>query len=151
MIEAIIYDNPHTARSQPTSLLKKENTYKKIFDQRKDFRAYLNCCIIHRWVHNSWLKHEDPAVKAKTSNFKLHLSCIVVKNIFKKSVNSFDEIANLHKIKAPRFMFSDSIEFLSSAIDSFLAQNPNANLINIAKSKDFTDYIFSVLRNSYGD
>jgi hypothetical protein len=38
---------------------------------------------------------------------------------------------------------------LISAIDDFLKANPNSNLINIAKSKDFTAYLFSCVNKKY--
>ena len=148
-IEAIVFDDPHTARSRPTSLLKAENTYSKIFDPNKNFRGYLNSCLINQKAHNFWLKHDDQLTKTKTSNFKLHLSCVIVKELSNKRNVNFEEISNINLESITIELFNKSIELLSSSIDQYLNLNENSNLINIAKSKDFTDYLFAQLTIKY--
>ncbi|PBI88403.1 AIPR protein [Flavobacterium sp. ACN2] len=148
-IEAIVFDDAHTSRSRPTSLLKTENTYNKIFDPNKNFRGYLNCCLINQKTHNFWSKHEDPITKTKTSNFKLHLSCIIVKELYKKRHVSFEEISNINLDEINIDLFKQSIELLGANIDHYLSLNKASNLINIAKSKDFTDYLFEQLTLKY--
>lgn len=148
-IESIAFDDPHTARSRPTSLLKAENTYSKIFDPNKNFRGYLNCCLINQKAHNFWLKYENSSIKTKTSNFKLHLSCVIVKELYKKRIVSFEEISNANLEDINIELFNHSIEFLCSHIDKYLTINANSNLINIAKSKDFTDYLFEQLNMKF--
>ena len=49
-----------------------------IFDPNKNFRGYLNSCLINQKAHNFWLKHEDQLIKTKTSNFK----CLSTKYAF---------------------------------------------------------------------
>lgn len=148
-IEAIIFDDPHTARSRPTSLLKAESTYSKIFDPNKNFRGYLNCCLINQKTHNFWLKHDYQDIKTKTSNFKLHLSCIIVKELHNKKNVTFEEISNINLDNITIDLFNQSVDFLSTQIDQYLTLNENRNLINIAKSKDFTDYLFDQLTIKY--
>lgn len=148
-IESIIFDNPHSARSNPTTLLKNEVNYKRIFDERRNFKAYLNSCLINSKTHNFWLKHNDILIKSKTSNFKLHLSCLLVKTYFKKKNVSFEELTILNLSFLDQNVFEESIMFLNSNVESFLAENSGTNLINIAKSKDFTDYIFTKIDEKY--
>lgn len=150
-IESIVFDDPHTARSRPTSLLKAENTYNKIFDPNKNFRGYLNCCLINQKAHNFWLKYENSKIKTKTSNFKLHLSCVLVKELYNKRNVSFEEISNANLENINIELFNHSIEFLCSHIDRYLIINVNSNLINIAKSKDFTDYLFEQLNVKFSN
>jgi AIPR protein len=148
-IETLMFDDPHTARSRPTSLLKTEKTYKNIFNPGRNFRGYLNCCLINKLTHSLWVKHSESAVKLKTSNFKLHLSWIVTKEVFRKLNVTFDEIANLDLGLINEDTFKESIRFLNVQIDEYLANTPDTNLINIAKSKDFTDYLIKQLSEKY--
>lgn len=148
-IESIIFDNPHSARSNPTTLLKNEANYNRIFDERRNFKGYLNCCLINHKTHNFWLRHDNSLVKAKSSNFKLHLCCIFVKTNFKKRHVSFEELTKLDFSSLDQNIFNDSITFLNENIDSYLATNTGSNLINIAKSKEFTDYIFNKIDQKY--
>ncbi len=148
-IEAVVFDDPHTSRSRPTSLLKTENTYNKIFDPNKNFQGYLNCCLINQKTHNFWSKHDNPKIKTKTSNFKLHLSCIIVKELYGKRNINFAEVSNINLDDINIDLFNQSIELLSKNIDHYLNLNRASNLINIAKSKDFTDYLFEQLTINY--
>ena len=142
-IESIIFDNPYTARARPTSLLKSETTYKKIFDGTKDFKGYLNSCLINRKVQNFLSRYNDLEMKNKVSNFKLHMTCIAVKKLHSKKDISFDEIVNINLEDINEDLFNESIVFLISQIELYLEQKIGTNLINIAKSKDFTDYLFN--------
>lgn len=149
-IESIIFNDPDTARARPMSLFKNENTYNKIFNPNMDFTGYLNCCLINRKVHNFWLKHSDPVMKAKSSNYKYHLSCIAVKFLNNKGNVAFDEIVSADLDGIDEALFSKTIDFLSSQIDSYLNENDDANLISIAKSKNFTTYILNNLEVQFG-
>ena len=148
-VQSIAYNDPHTARSRPTSLLKKENNYKKVFDAKKSFKSILNCCLIYKKGHNFWLKYDDPVVKNKTSNFKLHIAMILSKECFKKNNVSFKEIETVDMDLINKDLFDVSITFLNKEIDDYLLNNHETNLINIAKNKVFTDYLLERLKDKY--
>ncbi len=148
-VQSIAYNDPHTARSRPTSLLKKESNYKKVFDPKKSFKSILNCCLIYKKGHGFWLKYDDPAVKNKTSNFKLHLAMILSKEYFKKSNVSFKEVETVDMDLINEDLFDVAITFLNKEIDDYLLNNHETNLINIAKNKVFTDYLLERLKNKY--
>lgn len=140
-IQSIIFNEPHTARATPTSLLKNETTYKNIFDIKKDFKAYLNCCLINKKINDFWSKYEDLLIKSKLANFKLHLCCVSVKVYYKKKDITFKEIVEFDLDKIDKKLFDSTINFLNETIDKYLDENNSKNLINIAKSKEFTKYI----------
>jgi hypothetical protein len=140
-IESIIYNEPHTARATPTSLFKNENTYNNIFNPDKDFQGYLNCCLINKKTHSFWSKYQDAAIKLKTSNFKLHIGCLIVKEFYRGKQVSFDRIVNINVEDINSDLFNKTIEFLDNTINIYLKRNTDKNLINIAKSKDFTTYL----------
>jgi hypothetical protein len=62
---------------------------------------------------------------------------------------NFTEISEIDVNNITQELFNDSIEFLSNNIDQYLIENQGTNLINIAKSKDFTEYLFRNLENKY--
>ena len=148
-VQSIANNDPHTARSRPTSLLKTESNYANIFDSKKDFKGILNCCLIYKKGHSFWLKYTDIPVKNKTSNFKLHIGMILSKEYFQKTNVTFGEISGIDINLVNEEIFNNSINFLSKKIDDYLRANPETNLINIAKNKDFTDYLLERLNNKY--
>lgn len=137
-IKSIIFDEPHIARTSPTSLFKNENTYNSIFNPNNDFSAYLNSCIINRKVNNFWIKYTNPQIKQNTSNFKLHLACLIVKMYFSKNSTTVEDIKEINLEDIDTDLFERTIEKLNKKIFSYLDKNKDKNLINTAKSKDFT-------------
>lgn len=73
-IYSILFLEPHTARSTPTSLLKSDATYKKIFNDKTDLNTYLKAAIIRRQANHLWSNLSDLEIKNKLTNFKFHLS-----------------------------------------------------------------------------
>lgn len=144
-IQSIIFDEPHSARATPTSLLKKDASYNRIFDPSKNFKGYLNCCLINKKTHNFWLKHQNSDEKLMTSNFKFHLSSLIIKRFFNSREVTFDQIVDLDLTQLDEDHFNSSIAHLSTVIDKYLTEKENSNLINIAKSSGFTDYLFQKL------
>lgn len=147
-IQSILFDDPHTARATPTSLLKKDLSYNKIFDDSKSFKGYLNCCLLNKETHNYWLKYENLELRTKTSNFKFHLCCILVKSSLGQESTTFESIENFDIDSLSQELFNNSINFLGEQIDKYLQQNENSNLINIAKSKDFSEFLFNEFKNT---
>lgn len=148
-IQTMAYDDPHTARSRPTSLLKSDASYNKIFNPDKDFNIYLKCCLIYKKGHNFWLSHSDSVEKNKTSNFKLHIGWLLTKVLMQKSNVSLTELAGINIDEVNETVFNESISFLNTSIDEYLISTPNSNLINIAKSKEFTEYLLNKITQKY--
>lgn len=94
-MESIIGGEPHTARSAPASLLKKETIYSSIFRKDNNINVYLNCCIIVSKIQQFILKIPEKSKKSMISNFKLHLSWIS-SIVYLKNINiTADVISNL--------------------------------------------------------
>ena len=60
---------------------------------------------------------------------------------------TFDEISNISINLITEEVFHRSITFLNDQIDNYLNEHQETNLINIAKSKDFTDYLLGKLND----
>lgn len=141
-IESIIHNNPHSARSTPTSLLKNDSTYNRIFDPKKNFKIYLNACLISKKGHMYMLNNKEIEIKNRTANFKLHFASLLLKVLYGTKKVSFDVLKDFKITDLTEEIFDETLVLLNSSIVQYLADNYGTNLINIAKSKDFTDYLF---------
>lgn len=144
-IRAIGDDDPHTARARPTSLLKDDKTYSVIFNEERSYEGFLKCCLINKKTHDFWLNMEDHALKSETANFKLHLSCLIPKVIYQQQKVTFEQLAKFNLENFTQDVYTKSLSLLISSLASYRSQNPNANLINMAKSKEFTNFILKSL------
>lgn len=140
-IETVGFDGPHTARSKPTSLIKDDKAYNRIFDPQKPFKSYLNCCLILKKTNDFWSQIDIADKKRATSNLKLHLARIATSIVINKTDFDFDDIANVDINSYTVAEFNKSMDLLMDCISSYNQANTNVNLINMAKSKPFTEYI----------
>lgn len=144
-IESIINNNPHSARSKPTTLIKEDKTYNNIFDRRRNFKSYLNSCLIVKQTTDFVSAIVDASTKSSLANFKLHLARIATSKILSKKEYSIDELTGYSIELYTQTHFNESVAFIQSCISEFIEENPETNLINMAKARGFTDYVLSKL------
>jgi len=95
-IKSIADSDPHSARAKPTSLLKDDRTYNQIFNSSRDFKGYLNCCLLQKLANDFWLAIEDADEKRKIANFKLHLAWLLPRFALEIKELKFEQIFNLN-------------------------------------------------------
>ncbi|MBO6184473.1 MAG: AIPR family protein [Chryseobacterium sp.] len=149
IIESLLFNNPHSARSKPTSLIKDDSTYNRIFDQTRNYNVYLNSCLLNKKVIELWTNIEDKPLKSKLTNFKLHLSRVTSSLIIGKANILPNDIKELNIDELNDVKFKEAIDFIAYCIDSFQANNPEANLINMAKTKSFTEFVVTKLNEKF--
>ncbi|MEK6525115.1 AIPR family protein [Myroides odoratimimus] len=149
ILESLLFDNPHSARSKPTSLIKDDATYNRIFSQRRDYRIYLNSCLLNKKVIELWSNIEDRTLKNTLTNFKLHLARVVISFVFEKAnITENDiQVISLDEINDQKFVLST--QFLIDCMSQYQLENIEANLINMAKTRGFTDYILTKLTQKF--
>jgi hypothetical protein len=148
-IESIIFDSPFSARAKPTSLIKDDTTYKRIFDPNKNYKIYLNCCLISKAVNDHWITIADSTIKGKTVNFKLHLLRVVPSVLLGKADYTSDDLLaiNLNDLNGDKL--NQAVAILVNAIDGYQTLNPEANLISISKTKGFATHLVESLRTHF--
>lgn len=148
-IRSINFNDPHSARAKPTSLLKDDKTYNLIFDPSNNYKGYLNSCLINKKSNDFWLNISNVASKRKTSNFKLHLAWLLPRITLMKKDLTFEQITNIELSKLNQKSFDECLKFLLDCIEQFIKNNSNANLINMAKSSDFTKFVMEKLKQKF--
>lgn len=140
-IRAIIFSDPHTARSKPTALLRNNTIYEEIFNSQRNFKGYLNCCLITSKTNNYIVGIANRQQKGVIANFKLHVAWLAP--YFSLTTNSiiYDQIVNFDLSRYDSRIFQTILNFMLNAINQYKIEHPEANLINMAKSKDFTSYL----------
>lgn len=144
-IESVINHSPFAARSKPTSLIKDDTTYERIFNPKINFNVYLNCCLILKCVNENMGIIHDPASRAKITNFKLHLARILTSVVLKKPTYNHKDVEMLDLNTLGEENFTEAVTILINSIDSF-RRVQDTNLINMSKTKGFTDHIIETIK-----
>lgn len=148
-VEAIMFNNPHITRSKPTSLIKDDAAYNRIFNKVYNYNVYLTCCLIAQRTAELLRNISDSGQKSTLSNFKLHLARIATSSIANKPLVTKDEIADIDVSSLDQEKFDNSVALLVDAITEYQMNNSGANLINMAKTKQFTDFMLAKLSKKF--
>ncbi len=148
-VESIIFGNPNITRSKPTSLIKEDATYNRIFSQGYDYKIYLTCCLLSQKTNEFFRNHGSDDSKKLLANFKLHLARVATSFIANKASVNKEDVASIDLNNYIEQNFNDSIALLETAVKEYQADNPSANLINMAKTKQFTDFLLTKLNERF--
>ncbi|WP_028664886.1 AIPR family protein [Runella zeae] len=148
-IESIIFNNPNSARSKPTSLIKEDLTYNRIFNPTHNYKAYLVCCLLNKKIVELWGNIEDREIKNKLANFKLHLTRIAASFLTNKRTLGIEDLVNIDIELLDDIIFNKSTVFLTESLDMYQQENEDTNLINMAKTKGFTDALIVRLNERF--
>lgn len=135
-VEAILNFEPARARSKPTTLIKEDSSYNKIFNI-DNIESFLNCCLMHQKVKDYIKKMRLPREKSGIKNFTLHSSRILASILTSKSHYSPNDIKNLNIEDLDHEKIQQALELLIDIILVYQNENPDDNIINVAKSNTF--------------
>lgn len=148
-IETIGFSSPYSARAKPTSLVKENSTYDRIFDPSRNFKSYLNCCLILKKTNEFWVNIPDSNKKSQASNFKLNLARVVTSFAFDKAEYSFNDLEQLDIDSLTNFLFDEALGFLLNTLQIHSNNNEGVSPINMAKSKPFSYSILIALNDNF--
>lgn len=148
-IESILFSSPNVARSKPTSLIKDDLAYNRIFDPRKDFKIYLNCCLILKRTNEFWSQISDVKYKDLFSNFKLHLARIAASISMNKVEITDEDLSSFNVQDYSQDDFENACQTLENSIHEYFAME-KVNVINMAKQKRFTELLIGKINEGLG-
>ena len=149
-VEAILNFEPARARSKPTTLIKEDSSYYKIFNI-DNLESFLNCCLMHQKVKDYIKKMRLPQEKNVIKNFTLHSSRILASILTSKSHYSPNDIKNLNIEALDYEQILRTLELLLDIILVYQNENPDENIINIAKSNKFVASIEERLNQEFDE
>lgn len=149
-VEAILNFEPARARSKPTTLIKEDSSYNKIFEI-DHIESFLNCCLMHQKVKDYFKKMKSTNAKNNIKNFTLHSSRILASILTSKSHYSPNDIKNLNIEALDYEQILRTLELLLDIILVYQNENPEENIINIAKSNKFVASIEERLNQEFDE
>jgi len=146
-IEAILFFNPSAARKNPTTIIKTDKSYTRIFDKNKDFKAYLNCILIVRRIKKYIGTSISGAERGLARNLTYHVSRVLASCLINKVKYNSNDIAELRIDDLDVSSLSSAFQTVTDNLIKYQNQT-GENLINIAKSKKFDEFLTNELSNT---
>ena len=115
---SIVLGRPDTARGRPSSLLKKDEDYSKVYNLKYAIRLYHVCAEVMRRVE-AYLKSSTAGLAAKDrNNLRFYVAMHVVSSVVGKPKPSFAEVANLDLTNLDDTAIKTSLHLTKSAYEA---------------------------------
>jgi hypothetical protein len=129
-VMAIALRRPDNARSRPSSLLKKDDDYKQIFDAARPLALYHRCAVIMKRVE-AYLRTEQALSATDKGNIRFHVAMVAVALILGRPKPTVDEISKIDLATMTDTKISEATAAVFDAFKQLGASDA------IAKSADF--------------
>lgn len=144
-LTAILLKEPHIARGRPTSIIKRDDDYKRVFNPSVDLRVYLNIAKVMKKIEDYLRNKDEKFTVPEKTNFRFHVAMIIIMSVIKKKDYQIEDLINLDIKKINKSITNNTIKFVLDSASKFLASQ-GGTLDSIAKSKPFVDNILSAVK-----
>jgi len=142
-VMAVVLCEPHNARSKPSSLIKRDADYKRVFDNSFNLGMYLFCAKIIKTIDTFIRSYANDYSVHDKSNLKYHLAMLLMFKILKKSKYGSKEIKSVEsfELEVTSDILSQSLSELIRLAHEYAASQDNQPINTIAKSKAFVTFL----------
>ena len=136
---AICRADPASARARPSSLLKADVDYNRIFDPQREHSIYLWAARTQKHV-DAFLRSEEEVTREETTNLKFHLATMLVTEALGRRVHVGDrnDIAALAGRDFTPEEMRGALTKLRQSMGSYRVQT-GLGMDRVAKSSEFVD------------
>jgi len=131
IITAMILREPDNSRARPSTLMKNDEEYKRIFDKEYDVDIYLRAVIIHKKVELTLKTYKPELTKSEIGDLKFHVSMFTVANELKKLTYSPNELKKIDVDSISIETIISNLQIVKTIYDSLGGNN------KVAKSPGF--------------
>ncbi|GLI09306.1 hypothetical protein YDYSG_53380 [Paenibacillus tyrfis] len=139
-VMSILLKEPDNARARPSSLIKHNHDYKRVFNEEYGLNLYLTCAEIMKRIE-IFLKDVSESLQDYVQ-FRFHLGMMVVFELLKKQNYTVAEVATLRGTILTNEALLDVFEKLVKLIDNYRKYNIGT-LDKISKSRDLVEELIN--------
>lgn len=143
-IMAIVLTEPDNSRARPSSLIKREVDYKRVFNESYPLELYLLSVQLMRQI-DEFLRSDLPEYNHdEKGNMRFHLAMTVAIKALKSKDYPASSVLELARIRPDHDFVNESLRELITLLRSYKASNDHA-IDLIAKSKEFVQFLLDNL------
>jgi len=140
---AMGFSDPSNSRARPSSLLKRDADYNRIFDPKLDYAIYLWLAEVQKTV-DGLLRSVKLRGRGYT-NVRFHTAMVVVSKRFGGRVFSPKQLTDVSKEKIKSQEVGEAVGAVIEALEEYSAETGVERLDQMVKSSDFTEFLLARL------
>ena len=125
-VMAIVLQRPDTARARPSSLIKRDEEYQRLFDSSYPIEIYRACGQIVKQTEIYLAKHGDALSASHKYNMKFYVAMVACQLALKKSNPSFKDVASLAGLTLAQGPFDDAYQVVKEEYEKLGATDQAA-------------------------
>jgi hypothetical protein len=139
IITSIALREPNNSRARPSTLIKNDEEYKRIFSKEYDVDIYAKGVLLQKQVEKTLKSYTPELTTSEIGDLKFHVSMFIVADTLKKLTYSPNDIKSLDLALISTEKINQAIVIVKELYDSLGGTN------KVAKSQDFVTAIFGKL------
>lgn len=139
-VMAAVLGDPASARARPSSLIKDDKDYQRVFDASRPIDVYLWAARAQRAADTFLRSDQAEANSEERANLRFHLTSVAVAQALGHRVFNPSQVAPLASTEFTDDDFGSALEKLRDAVAAYQAQTGLA-LDRVAKSSDFVKFL----------
>jgi hypothetical protein len=138
---AIGLSDPSNSRARPSSLLKRDQDYERIFDTRIDYATFLWAAQVQKAVDDFLRSAPAAATSSERTNLRFHVSMLLVAHAHGDRVYSPSQLTDLVGTEFDAAAMVAALAAVRDALADFQQTHAGASIDQIAKGRDFTEFL----------
>lgn len=139
IITSIALREPNNSRARPSTLIKNDEEYKRIFSKEYDVDIYAKGVLLQKQVEKTLKSYSPELTTSEIGDLKFHVSMFLVADTLKKLTYSPNEIKSIDIASISTEKISQAIAIVKELYYTLDGTN------KVAKSQDFVTAIFGKL------
>ncbi len=149
-VTSIVYREPHNAKARPTTIIKGENNYNRIFNSTINIQVYLFCAKLIKKIE-SYIRSDFSRLRQDSSNELLrpsiirslifHIAMLFTSKMLRKANYVLKDVAYLVTEELDNEVLSQTIIETIDLTNNYLQSNNSLPLNTAAKRSDFTNFL----------
>ncbi|HEY2391575.1 MAG TPA: AIPR family protein [Candidatus Angelobacter sp.] len=147
-VMAVLLQEPDNARARPTTLIKNEHDYKRVFNENIGFDIYLFCIRLIKCVEQQLRDLPEDQTMAhfwgiELRNYRFHIAMIYVATQFQNGRYKPTDLKKFADETVDDSRIKDAIDNVAEGLASFMSDRDSPSMDKIAKSNEFVLYLLS--------
>jgi hypothetical protein len=139
IVTAIVLREPNNSRARPSTLIKNDEEYKRIFSTDYEIDIYYKCVQLYTIIEDALKSCDPPLPTGVIGDLKFHVAMFTAADALKKITFAPNEIGNLNIETISPDQLSNNIQIVKGIYES---QGGN---LKVAKSQDLVKAIVGIL------
>jgi hypothetical protein len=148
-VMAVLLQEPDNARARPTTLIKNEQDYKRVFNENIGFDIYLFCIRLMKGVEQQLREPVERmglrgVLGPDMRNFRFHAAMMYVADQFPFGKYKPTDLKKLAESNVDETLVEQAIDSVAEELEIFVGdRGAQASMEKIAKSREFVDLLMA--------